>query len=256
MPRAVAAERVDVLGCPIDALDMAGTVARCAEIVQGGAWAQHMAVNVAKLVTMRRDAELARLIGGCEIISADGQGVVLASRLLGRPLPERVAGIDLMDALLAEAAPRGWRVFVLGARREVLDRALERLHETHPGLVLAGSRDGYFGDDELPEVCAQIRASDADILFVAMSTPRKERFLAEHGPSLDVALGVGVGGAIDVIAGITARAPESWQRAGFEWLYRMLQEPRRMWRRYATTNARFAVILAAALARRAVGRSA
>jgi N-acetylglucosaminyldiphosphoundecaprenol N-acetyl-beta-D-mannosaminyltransferase len=249
-----AAARVQVLGCPVDALDMPGTVARCVEIVERGEWAQHMAINVAKLVSLRRDDRMREIVAASDVINADGQGVVWGARLLGARLPERVAGIDLMDELLGEAARRGWRVFFLGARRDVLDRAIATLEQRHPGLLVAGARDGYFSAEETPEVCAQIRDSGADVLFVAMSTPRKELFLAEHGPDLGVALGMGVGGAIDVVAGVTARAPEAWQRAGMEWLYRLLQEPRRMFRRYATTNARFALMLVAGMMRRTAGR--
>ena len=240
-------ERVSVLGCPIDPLDMSETVARCAAIVEARAYAQHMAVNVAKLVACRDDATLRSAVENSAIVNADGQGVVLAARLLGTRLPERVAGIDLMDALMARAAESGWRVFVLGARDEVLERAAAVLRERHPGLILAGMRNGYFTAEETPQVCEQIRAAAPDVLFVAMGTPHKELFLAEHGPSLGVPLVMGVGGAIDVVAGVTRRAPVIWQRVGLEWLYRMLQEPRRMFRRYAVTNARFAALLGRAL---------
>jgi N-acetylglucosaminyldiphosphoundecaprenol N-acetyl-beta-D-mannosaminyltransferase len=242
-----APERVRVLGCPIDPLDMEATVARCEAIVASRGYAQHMAVNVAKLVAAREDPLLRSAIEESAIVNADGQGVVWAARLLGAPLPERVAGIDLMDALMARAAERSWRVFVLGARDEVLERAAAVLRERHPGLQLAGMRNGYFGADEEPAVCAEIRAAAPDVLFVAMGTPHKELFLAAHGPSLGVPLVMGVGGAIDVVAGVTRRAPESWQRLGLEWLYRLLQEPRRMFRRYAVTNARFGWLLGRAL---------
>ena len=239
--------RVSVLGCPIDPLDMEATVARCEEIVESRAYAQHMAVNVAKLVAAREDPLLRAAIEQSAIVNADGQGVVWAARLLGARLPERVAGIDLMDALMGRAAERGWRVFVLGARDEVLQRAAAVLRERHPGLRLAGLRNGYFTAAETPGVCAEIRAAAPDLLFVAMGTPHKELFLAEHGPSLGVPLVMGVGGAIDVVAGVTRRAPRAWQRLGLEWLYRLLQEPRRMFRRYAVTNARFGVLLGRAL---------
>jgi N-acetylglucosaminyldiphosphoundecaprenol N-acetyl-beta-D-mannosaminyltransferase len=245
-----ASERVRVLGCPIDPLDMQGTLARCEEIIEERGYAQHMAVNVAKLVACRDDDVLRVAVENSAIVNADGQGVVWAARLLGTRLPERVAGIDLMDALMARAAERGWRVFVLGARDEVLERAAATLRERHPGLILAGTRNGYFSAGETPAVCAQIRDAAPDVLFVAMGTPHKELFLAEHGPSLGVPLVMGVGGAIDVVAGVTRRAPEAWQRAGLEWLYRLLQEPRRMFRRYAVTNARFAALLGRALTTR------
>ena len=206
-----------------------------------------MAINAAKLVAMQDDPKLCEIIDGCGLVNADGQSVVWASRLLGDPLPERVAGIDLMDALLALAEGRGYRVYFLGARAEVLERAVERLQERYPGLHVAGARDGYFNDDEAADVCDAIRASRPDVLFVAMSSPRKEYFLGEFGPNLGVPFVMGVGGSIDVIAGLTRRAPAAWQRLGLEWLYRLLQEPRRMFRRYAVTNTRFIALVGLAL---------
>jgi N-acetylglucosaminyldiphosphoundecaprenol N-acetyl-beta-D-mannosaminyltransferase len=247
---ATATSRVEVLGCPVDPLDMEATLDRCEAIIQARDYAQHMAVNVAKLVACRENPLLREAVENSAIINADGQGVVWAARLLGTPLPERVAGIDLMDALMGRAADRGWRVFVLGARDEVLDRAADVLRDRHPGLTLAGMRNGYFKPDEVEGVVEQIRAAEPDILFVAMGTPHKELFLAEYGPSLGVPLVMGVGGAIDVVAGVTRRAPMLFQRLGLEWFYRLMQEPRRMFRRYAVTNARFASLLLRALGAR------
>jgi N-acetylglucosaminyldiphosphoundecaprenol N-acetyl-beta-D-mannosaminyltransferase len=246
--------RRSILGCPIDALDMVDTVSRCDELIRRGGTHQHMAVNVAKLVAARENAELRSAIERSAVVNADGQGIVLAARVLGQPLPERVAGIDLMQELIALAERRGYRVFVLGARREVLDRAVAVLTERHPALCWAGTRDGYFDASEEPEVCAEIRRARPDILFVAMGTPRKETFLAANAEALGAPLLVGVGGAVDVIAGMTRRAPATWQRLGLEWLFRLLQEPRRMLRRYAVSNARFAVILGGAVARQWMGR--
>ena len=244
-------DRVEILGCPVDALDMAETIRRCEQLIATGGPHQHMAVNVAKLVAARENAELREAIQSSAVINADGQGIVWAARLLGRPLPERVAGVDLMQELIAISAERGYRPFILGAKREVLDHAVEVLKQRHPGLQFAGTRDGYFKPEQEAEVCEEIRASKADMLFVAMGTPRKETFLAQHADDLGVPLLVGVGGAVDVIAGVTKRAPRLWQKLGAEWLYRMLQEPRRMFKRYAVTNARFAVILGRELAQRA-----
>jgi N-acetylglucosaminyldiphosphoundecaprenol N-acetyl-beta-D-mannosaminyltransferase len=236
--------RATVLGCAIDRLDMDQTVARCLAIIDEGRYGQHMAINAAKLVAMQDDPALRDSIAGSDIVNADGQSVVWASRLLGDPLPCRVAGIDLMHELLDAAARRADRVFILGARAEVLERAVANLVTRHPGVTIAGTQDGYFADADVEEVCAAIRAARADMLFVAMSSPRKELFLAEHGPSLGVPFVMGVGGAIDVAAGITRRAPAGFQRLGLEWLYRLLQEPRRMWRRYLPSNARFIRLVA------------
>jgi len=246
-----ATDRLEVLGCPLDVITMDQAVARCEQAIASRRYLQHMSVNAAKLVALHDDPELHRMIASCGLITADGQSVVWAARLLGARLPERVAGIDLMTRLLEAADAKGYSVYVLGARRNVLDAALARLHERYPRLTVAGARDGYYADDEATEVSEEIRASGADILFVAMSSPRKEYFLGERGPDLGVPFVMGVGGSIDVVAGITRRAPRILQKAGLEWAYRLAQEPRRLARRYVTTNARFAwVVLQALVTRR------
>jgi N-acetylglucosaminyldiphosphoundecaprenol N-acetyl-beta-D-mannosaminyltransferase len=240
-------DRADILGCSIDRLDMVSTLAAIERSITARRYTQHMAINAAKLVAMHDDGKLREIVDGCGLVNADGQSVVWASRLLRDPLPERVAGIDLMDALLELAERRGYRVYFLGARADVLARAVERLQARYPALQLAGARDGYYADDEASEVADAIHASRPDILFVAMSSPRKEYFLGEYGPGLGAPFVMGVGGSIDVIAGITRRAPAAWQRLGLEWLFRLLQEPRRMFRRYAVTNARFVALVGRAL---------
>ncbi|MDA0168667.1 WecB/TagA/CpsF family glycosyltransferase [Solirubrobacter taibaiensis] len=243
-------ERVEVLGCQLDPLTMEQTVARCDELIQDNGFAQHMAINAAKLVTLQNDDKLRAIVNRCELINADGQSVVWASKLLGQPLPERVAGIDLMHRLMGLAAERGYPVFVLGAQQEVLERAVANLRDQYPGLQFGGYRHGYFSDDETAAVCDEIRASGARILFVAMSSPRKEYFLGEHGRALGVPLVMGVGGSIDVVAGVTRRAGTRWQKLGLEWLYRLLQEPKRMFGRYARTNSRFIWLVARAKVQR------
>jgi N-acetylglucosaminyldiphosphoundecaprenol N-acetyl-beta-D-mannosaminyltransferase len=245
-----AATRLEVLDCPLDAITMDQAVARCEGAIDSRRYLQHMSVNAAKLVALHDDPGMREMIVPCDLITADGQSVVWAARLLGAKLPERVAGIDLMTRLLEAAAAKGYGVYVLGARRGVLDTALARLCERYPQLKVAGSRDGYYADDEAAEVCEEIRASGADILFVAMSSPRKEYFLGERGASLGVPFTMGVGGSIDVIAGVTHRAPRLLQRLGLEWAYRLAQEPRRLARRYFTTNARFAAMVLRAMVTR------
>jgi N-acetylglucosaminyldiphosphoundecaprenol N-acetyl-beta-D-mannosaminyltransferase len=240
-----------VLGCAIDRLDMVATLERCRSAIEESRYIQHVAINAAKLVALQQQPELREIIGRCQLVGADGQAVVWASRLLGDPLPERVAGIDLMHALIAMAEREDYGVYILGARREVLETAVQRLREMHPKLRIAGYRDGYFTDDEGPDVAKAIRAASAQILFVAMSSPRKEHWLGEYGPMLNVPFVMGVGGSIDVVAGVTRRAPRLWQRLGIEWLYRLLQEPRRMFRRYLITNTKFSLLVAREIAARA-----
>jgi N-acetylglucosaminyldiphosphoundecaprenol N-acetyl-beta-D-mannosaminyltransferase len=238
-PRGLRIGRAEVLGCEIDRVDMREAVARCDTYIRERSRAQHMAVNAGKIVLSHRHHELLRLINGCDLVTADGQAVVWASRALGDPLPARVTGIDLMEHLLALADRRGYRVFILGARPEVLALAVARLRTRHPRLAIAGCRDGYFSAMEEPQVVAQIRAARPDLLFVAMPSPRKEYFLGRWQSRLDVPLSMGVGGAIDVLAGRTRRAPHRLQRLGLEWAFRVAQEPRRLGKRYLITNSAF-----------------
>jgi len=249
--------RSTVLGCEIDRLTMDATLDRCEEIISRGMPEQHVVVNAAKLTMMRKDPKLRAIVRNCALVNADGQAVVWASRLLGDPLPERVAGIDLMLRLLERAEAHGYRIFVLGAREHVLRRAVAQLRDCYPRLVIAGARNGYFDESESAEICDQIRSSRADILFVAMSSPKKEYWIAENRALLGTPFSMGVGGAIDVIAGVTARAPLWVQKVGLEWLFRLLQEPPRLARRYVVTNAQFVWLLAAEVMRRRVfGRPA
>lgn len=207
-------------------------------------------VNAAKIVNMRRDDELRRSVLESDVIFADGAAVVWASRVLGAPLPERVAGIDLMTGMLRRGQRRGYRVFCLGATGQVLDATLAAIARDFPGVQIAGAHHGYFDRDGEAAVADQIKASRADILFVAMTSPKKERFLAKWSETLDVPVCHGVGGSFDVLAGKVKRAPLAWQRLGLEWLYRVKQEPRRLWKRYFVTNSLFILLVARELARR------
>ena len=240
----------DVLDCRIDRLTMDEAISRAEEAVDSGTYVQHMAINAAKLIRMRQDPELRDVIEDCELVTADGQAVVWASRVLGDPLPERVAGVDLMLCLLDVAERRGYRVFILGAKQEVLDAALAELRRQHPRLHIAGARNGYFPIEEWSAVAREIRDARPHLLFVAISSPTKELFLGRYGRQMGVPFVMGVGGAVDIVAGVTRRAPATWQRLGLEWLYRMLQEPRRMTKRYITTNTQFLVVVAKAWLRR------
>ncbi|QCW50789.1 WecB/TagA/CpsF family glycosyltransferase [Nocardioides dongxiaopingii] len=207
-------------------------------------------VNAAKIAKLRVDPVLRDSLLTADVLLADGQSVVWASRLLRRPLPERVAGIDLFEALLGLADERHLRVYLLGATPEVLERLRAAVADRWPGLVLAGWADGYYRAEESDEVAERIAASHADLLFLGMTTPRKENFVAAYGSSLGVPVVHGVGGSFDVLAGVTQRAPEAWQRAGLEWAYRVRQEPRRLWRRYLVTNTVFVGLTAAELLHR------
>lgn len=238
------ARTVHLLGLDLRAMTLDETVEACLAAVDAGSQLEIGVVNAAKIVRMRRDADLHDAVTGCDLVLADGQSVVWASRLLGSALPERVAGIDLFVRLLEEAERRGLAVYLLGARREVLDRMLEVFRERFPRLRVAGSRDGYFSDEEAQSVAEAVAHSGAQLLFLGMTSPKKERFVAAYGARTGANVIHGVGGSFDVLAGLVRRAPHAWQRAGLEWLYRALQEPRRLGGRYVTTNVRFLAIVA------------
>jgi N-acetylglucosaminyldiphosphoundecaprenol N-acetyl-beta-D-mannosaminyltransferase len=236
--------RRHLLGISVDPLTMGQAVARCADAVEQRGYLSVGMVNAAKVMAMRADERLRSAVTGCELVLADGQSIVWASRMLASPVPERVAGIDLFQELLEQASARASRVFFLGARPPVLDQMLAHVRQRYPGLVVAGARDGYFQAGEEPDVTAGIRQSRADLLFVGISSPRKELFMSQWGPRTQAAVVHGVGGSFDVLGGITRRAPAWYQEHGLEWLYRTWQEPRRLGRRYLTTNASFIALVA------------
>ncbi|MDP1731214.1 MAG: WecB/TagA/CpsF family glycosyltransferase [Devosia sp.] len=239
----IAARRTEFLGAPMHLLTMAETLAIATEAMAQKRPLHHTVVNVAKLVNMRSNAELRQDVSGADLINIDGAGVVWGAHLLGIRAPERVAGVDIMENLFRICAERGFRPFLLGAEAHVLDAVRRRLGRDYPGLVVAGAQDGYFRPEGEEGVVATINASGADCLFVAMPTPRKERFLHRYRSQLTPSFVMGVGGSFDVYGGKVSRAPRLVRAMGLEWLYRVLQEPRRLWRRYYDTNLAYARLL-------------
>ena len=238
---------VTVCGLPVHPLTLEESVATAEALIADGGPHQHVVLNAAKVVQAHDDPELARIVRSCSLVNADGQSVVWASRLLGSPLPERVAGIDFMLALWRSAARNGYRVYLLGAQPEVVEETARIA--AGQGVDVVGHRHGYWDDTEEPEVVAAVREARPDVLFLAVPSPRKEYFLARRQKELACPLVVGVGGSFDVVAGLRSRAPGWMQRAGLEWFHRLVQEPRRMLMRYAVGNARFVALTAAYWAR-------
>jgi N-acetylglucosaminyldiphosphoundecaprenol N-acetyl-beta-D-mannosaminyltransferase len=239
--------RQNFLGCPIDILTMTETVDLARGAMCNRQRLQHVALNVAKFVNMRRDPILAADVANSDVVSIDGMGVVWGARCVGLPVKVRVTGIDLLTELLAVCAAEGFKPYFLGATPEVSEQAARRVRDQYPSIQFAGIKDGYFSAAQEREVVDSIRESAADCLFIGMPTPRKERFLATYRDELNVPFIMGVGGALDVLAGQIRRAPNRMQQLGLEWLYRVYQEPGRMWWRYAKTNTLFAGILAQAV---------
>jgi len=243
---------VEVCGLPVHPLTLAESVVAAEDLVRTGGPHQHVVLNAAKIVQAREDPALEQIIRGCALVNADGQSVVWASRILGEPLPERVAGIDFMLALWDSAARNGYRTYLLGAEDDVVKAVAAKA--TSRGVSVVGYRNGYWGADDEDGVVDAIRATAADLLFLAIPSPRKEEFLSRHLDRLGVALVVGVGGSFDVVAGLRRRAPVWMQHAGLEWLFRLAQEPRRMFRRYLVGNAKFMAIVFSELVHRRAPR--
>ena len=207
------------------------------------------AVNVAKIVNMRKYPELRHSLEEADLVLADGAPLVWLSRMLKKPLPERIAGIDLMFKLLKEANNKHHSVYFLGAKPEVLHKVVNIVQIDYPGICIAGFRDGYFDKDQEQSVAQDIKDSRADIIFVAISPPKKEMFLRKWRNFMNVPVCHGVGGSFDVLAGVTRRAPQWMRKCGLEWLYRLIQEPRRMWKRYLITNSIFIILSCEAILR-------
>lgn len=228
-----------LFGYEVLAVTPAEAVALCEDAIRERRPLQVGVLNAAKIVNADKDPALREALLTCDVVFPDGQAVVWASRLLGEPLPERVTGIDLFVDLLDLADRKGYSVYLLGATREVLDGVLRVVAERYPNARVAGSHDGYFSDAEAAAVAADIGATSPDMLFVAMTSPKKEMFIARHQAAMNVTVTHGVGGSFDILAGKTKRAPMLWRRLGMEWAYRVVQEPRRMFMRYFRTNAAF-----------------
>ncbi len=239
-----------IIDVPVNAVTMEQTLDMVDQAILGRKRLQIGVVNAAKIVNMRRDDTLRDDVFSSDIILADGMSVVWAGRLLWQPIPERVAGIDLMLKIFCRGNEKGYRVFCLGATDQVLRKVIEKISSDYPNVKVAGYRNGYFKENEAQDVAVEIAASEADVLFVAMTSPRKEKFLARWSADMNVPVCHGVGGSFDVMAGKVDRAPEIWQKLGIEWLYRVKQEPRRLWRRYFVTNTIFC-----ALVLREIGRN-
>lgn len=235
-------QKIHFLGSPMHCATMSETVEFIAKRVEQKQFLQHVVVNVAKLVNMQKDAQLAESVKACDLINIDGMGVVLGARFLGYEVPERVAGVDLFYQLLSMSAQKGFSVFLLGAKTEVVEEAKNKVLKLYPNLEVAGFHHGYFWDNE-QKVVDKIKASGARLLFVAITSPKKENFINKYQEQLGVDFVMGVGGTFDVVAGKVKRAPLWMQNNGLEWLYRVIQEPRRMWKRYLVTNSKFAWLL-------------
>jgi len=233
------ADFCDIAGVDVDNVSEDDAIAAIERLVDAGGSHYAAVVNAAKIVAATKDEKLKRILLEADLVTADGMSVVWASRILSTPLKQRVTGIDLFERLVACSAALGWAVYFLGARDESVRGTVEHLTGRYPELLVAGHRNGFFEASESAEVASAIRDSSADLLFVALGSPAQEYWIAENVGPTGVRFALGVGGSFDHVSGLARRAPEWMRRSGLEWLYRLVREPRRLWRRYLIGNSVF-----------------
>ena len=219
--------RIEVTGVPIDNIDMAGAVSYAEQMIQQGEQCRIFAMNPEKAIAARENPELYSCLSSAELLIPDGIGVIWASRLNGVNFKERVPGSELMPKLCEMAAKNGYGVFLFGAKEEVNEQAAARLVESYPGLKIAGRQNGYVSEQETPALIEKINASGAQLLFVALGSPKQEYWMHNNKDQLNVLVMQGVGGTFDVLAGNVKRAPKLWRAIHLEWLYRLLSQPQR-----------------------------
>ncbi|MBJ8325400.1 WecB/TagA/CpsF family glycosyltransferase [Streptococcus pacificus] len=232
-------EFVKILGVKINPLTMEETLVEVEKYLSKEKPLHLMGVNADKINLCISNPKIKKIVNESEIINADGASVVLASKYLGYSIPERVAGIDLMQELLLLSESKNYSVYFLGAKEEIVLKMLERFKTTYPNLKVAGHRNGYFSDDEIDIIQEEIRVLKPNIVFVGITSPKKE-YLIDHFLNNGLtSVFMGVGGSFDVLSGSIKRAPLWMQKANLEWLYRVMKEPKRLFKRYFVGNVEF-----------------
>ena len=237
-------KKINFLDIPLDILTMDETVNKIDKAIISNKQVHHCVINAAKVVKIQNDEILKESVINSNIINADGMSIVWSVRFLGYQIQERVAGIDLMENLIRLAHKKKYCCFFLGAKEEVVKKVVSYYSVKYSEKIIAGFRDGYFDEKNEKDIIEKIKESDAEFLFVAITSPKKEIFLNKYKNELkNINLIMGVGGSFDVIAGTVKRAPKYIQDLGLEWFYRFIQEPKRMWRRYLIGNFKFVILI-------------
>ncbi len=221
------AERVNILGVDVDAVTMAEAVNVVRRAMDTRVGVMVATANAEMLMRATHDEELRRILNASALVVPDGAGTVWAARHLGHAMPERVAGYDLAQELLRCAPAEGRRVYFFGSAPGVAEKAKAKAEQLYPGIEIVGVRNGFFSPADNAAIIAEIRAARPDLLLVALGVPKQEKWIAAHLAELDVPVAIGVGGTLDVMAGVMKRAPHWMQRAKLEWLFRGLMQPKR-----------------------------
>lgn len=232
-------KRITILNTTIDVLNVKETINLVELYVKQKEPLHLMGVNADKINELNKNERLKQIVNSCGIINADGFSVIMASKYLGMPLPERVAGIDLMQNLVKLSEMKGYSVYLLGAKQEVVEMTADVLKKSYPKLKLIGVRNGYFKEQEWPNISAELKSVHPDFVFVGITSPMKEYLIEYLQDDGNDSVFMGVGGSFDVISGAIPRAPMWMQKSGLEWLFRVIQEPRRLFKRYFVGNLTF-----------------
>lgn len=228
--------RITILNTTIDVLNVRETINLVEEYVRQKEPLHLMGVNADKINELNENERLKQIVNSCGIINADGASVIKASKYLGKPLPERVAGIDLMQSLVKLSEEKGYTIYLLGAKQEVVEKTAEVLKDQHPKLNLVGFHNGYFIEQDWPNISSELKSYNPDFVFVGITSPMKEYLIEYLQDDGNNSVFMGVGGSFDVISGNIPRAPMWMQKSGLEWLFRVIQEPRRLFKRYFVGN--------------------
>jgi N-acetylglucosaminyldiphosphoundecaprenol N-acetyl-beta-D-mannosaminyltransferase len=243
------AERAEILGIRVDSVSCEEALARVESFVLQGDARRVVTINPEFAMCAQRDEPFRRVLNGADLALADGIGLVWAARLLGHSLPERVAGSDLVPRIAQRAAEAGWCLYLLGGAPGVAEEAARALRERHPGLQIAGTYAGSPAPEIEEGIVRRIRAARPDVLFVAYGAPAQDMWIARNLESLSTPVAMGVGGALDFIAGRARRAPDWVQGLGLEWLHRLIHQPWRWRRMLALPRFAWAVLLSRACSR-------
>lgn len=234
--------RYQIMNTYVNSMSMDETIEEIEKIIQNKIPTQHVVINASKVNLMEKDQDLKSIVNNCPLINADGASIVWAAKQLGIPLTERVTGCDLFQNLVGVAAEKGYKIYLFGAKEEVVLKVKRIFEEKYPNIKIVGYRNGYFTEEDEEEIVKNMAESGADMMFVAFSSPKKEYWVNKYLDRLNIPFVMGVGGSFDIVAGVTVRAPKWWQDHGLEWLYRFIQEPRRMWKRYIIGNIKFVML--------------
>ena len=215
----------EILGIAFDDLTREEAARRGAELLGEDRFHYVVTPNPEFILAAERDPEFLRVLNGADLVLADGVGVLYSSKILGTPLKGRVPGIEFAEDMLACLDQMGGRLYLLGAKPGVAQEAGRRILERYPDITLCGTHDGYFKDEQA--VLLEVAAARPDLLFVCLGAPKQEKWMARWGKHTGARLAIGLGGALDVMAGAVERAPESWRKLGLEWAYRLKKEPQR-----------------------------